>query len=178
MVNQKVWMGVSIEGKDAGRMVFELFSDLCPKTCQNFVDLCTGAKGKVTANVGGKPKEVDLRFANSLFHRIIPNFMAQGGDITDNNGKGGWSIYGKAFPDENFIRKHVGPGALAMANSGPNTNGSQFYVSFIALPWLDNKHVVFGQLADGADVLKLLESLGTPNGKPKKAVKIYGAGLL
>ena len=125
-----------------GRLEFELFADKCPKTAENFRALCTGEKG---TGKKGKP----LHYLNCLFHRIIPDFMAQGGDFTDYNGKGGESIYGPKFDDENFDLKHTERGQLSMANAGKNTNGSQFFITFGECPWLDGKHVVFGKLVAG-----------------------------
>ena len=174
MVNKKVWLGVAINGTDAGRITIELFTDTVPKTAENFRALCTGEQG--TKQVPGSTKPVKLSFAGSLFHRVIPGFMLQGGDITDNNGKGGVSIYGKTFPDENFIHKHKDPFMLSMANAGPNTNGSQFFITVAPTKWLDNKHVVFGKVVGGTDVVKAIEKLGSGNGKTSKEIKIYGAG--
>ena len=133
----RVFFDVTIDDLDAGRVEMDLFCDT-PKTSENFRALCTGEKGKGASS--GKP----LTFKDSVFHRVIPGFMAQGGDFTNFNGTGGESIYGKKFPDENFNHKHVGPGILSMANSGPGTNGSQFFLCFDKFPHLDGKHVVFG----------------------------------
>ena len=149
-IHSKVYFDVSIAGEDAGRIQFELF-DETPKTSENFRQLCIGEAG-VTRN--GKKM---MHYKGSPFHRIIPEFMIQGGDITHGNGFGGESIYGKTFPDENFIHNHTDPGMLSMANSGPNTNGSQFFITTVPCPWLDGKHVVFGRVAGGMDVVKDLE---------------------
>ena len=169
--NPSVFFDVSINGKAAGRLVFELYADKTPKTAENFRALCTGEKGT------GKSGKA-LHFKNSIFHRIIPDFMAQGGDFTKFNGTGGESIYGEKFADENFERKHTTGGQLSMANAGKNTNGSQFFITFVPCPWLDGKHVVFGQLTEGMDLLKAIEKLGSESGAPKGEVKITECGQL
>merc|ERR1719498_800628 len=136
MANPKVFFDMTVGGQSAGRIVMELYADTVPKTSENFRALCTGEKG---TGASGKP----LHFKGCGFHRIIPGFMAQGGDFTRGNGTGGESIYGEKFADENFIHKHTGKGILSMANAGPGTNGSQFFLCFEAFPHLDGKHVVF-----------------------------------
>ena len=151
-------MEVKIGQKAAGRIVIKLYRET-PRTSENFRALCTGEKG--TGKVSGKK----LQFKGSIFHRVIPQFMAQGGDFTNHCGTGGESIYGSKFPDENFKHKHDGRGILSMANSGPNTNGSQFFLCFGATPHLDGKHVVFGKVIEGLDVLKKMENVGSPSGK-------------
>jgi len=149
----------------------ELYSDIVPKTVENFRALCTGEKG---TGKSGKP----LHYKNSKFHRIIPNFMLQGGDFTRGDGTGGESIYGEKFADENFKEKHTGPGILSMANAGANTNGSQFFICTVKTEWLDNKHVVFGRVTEGLDLVKTIESKGSQSGKPSVEVKIADCGQL
>jgi peptidylprolyl isomerase len=169
--NPKVFFDITIGGNPAGRIVMELYADTNPRTAENFRALCTGEKGKGRAN---KP----LHFKDSKFHRVIPDFMCQGGDFTKGNGTGGESIYGEKFADENFIRKHTGPGVLSMANAGPNTNGSQFFLCTVATPWLDGKHCVFGQVVQGMDVVREIEKFGSSSGTTKKAVVIKDCGQL
>ena len=165
----RVFFDVSINNKDVGRISMELFSDVVPKTAENFRALCTGEKGK------GKSGK-NLNFKNCNFHRIISGFMAQGGDFTNGDGTGGESIYGTKFKDENFTLRHTKRGDLSMANAGPNTNGSQFFMTFVPCTWLDRKHVVFGQVVDGWKVLDLLEKNGSQSGKTKAACKITNSG--
>merc|ERR1711868_181829 len=157
MPNPVVFFDVTIGGQDAGRITMELYADKTPKTAENFIALCTGEKG---VGKSGKP----LHYKGSTFHRVITEFMAQGGDFTAGNGTGGESIYGAKFNDENFTVKHTGRGDLSMANAGPNTNGSQFFLTFIPCNWLDGKHCVFEKVVDGFPVLDALESVGSGSG--------------
>ncbi|KAK6057241.1 peptidyl-prolyl cis-trans isomerase, cyclophilin-type [Cooperia oncophora] len=165
----RVFLDVNIGDTHAGKITIELFNDVVPKTAENFRALCTGEKGKGRSGV-------PLHFKGSAFHRIIPEFMIQGGDFTLGDGRGGESIYGHKFEDENFTLKHSGLGCVSMANAGPNTNGSQFFICTADTPWLDGKHVVFGQVTDGLSVVKKIESMGSRTGKPKEKVTIVDCG--
>tara|TARA_B110000503_G_scaffold79114_1_gene121524 strand:+ start:127 stop:642 length:516 start_codon:yes stop_codon:yes gene_type:complete len=171
MSNPKVFFDCTIGGQPAGRITMELYADRAPKTADNFRALCTGEKG---VGKSGKP----LHYKGSSFHRVITEFMAQGGDFTAGNGTGGESIYGMKFPDENFTVKHTGRGDLSMANAGPNTNGSQFFMTFIQTTWLDGKHTVFGKVVDGFPVLDALESVGSQTGATKAPCVIADCGQL
>ena len=169
--NPKVFFDILIGKAKAGRVVMELFADKVPRTAENFRCLCTGEKG---LGASGKP----LHYKGSTFHRIIPSFMCQGGDFTRGNGTGGESIYGAKFADEKFVRKHTGPGVLSMANAGPNTNSSQFFICTVPTPWLHGKHVVFGKVVEGMDVVKAIEKVGSRSGYTTKEVKIVDCGQI
>lgn len=164
MANPRVFFDIQINSQPAGRVVFELFADEVPKTAENFRQLCTGEAG--------------FGYKSSSFHRVIPQFMLQGGDFTNHNGTGGKSIYGNKFADENFKHKHTIPGLLSMANAGPNTNGSQFFVTTVACGWLDGKHVVFGKVVEGMSVVTAVEKLGSSNGKTSAKITIADCGQL
>ena len=171
MPNPQVFFDITVGGQQAGRVVMELYADKTPKTAENFRALCTGEKG---VGKSGKP----LHFKGSSFHRVITEFMAQGGDFTAGNGTGGESIYGMKFPDENFTVKHTKRGDLSMANAGPNTNGSQFFLCFIPCNWLDGKHCVFGSVVDGFQVLDALEAVGSQTGQTRAPCVIADCGQL
>ncbi|KAI0738228.1 cyclophilin-like domain-containing protein [Daedaleopsis nitida] len=162
-----VFMDINIGETPAGRMKMELFSDMVPKTAENFRQLCTGEY-----RVNSRPQG----YKNATFHRV-PNFMCQGGDFLKGDGTGSFSIYGDKFPDENFKEKHTGPGLLSMANSGPNTNGCQFFITTAKCDFLDGKHVVFGRVIDGMLTLRKIENVPTgANNRPKLTVKIVECG--
>ncbi|XP_030623938.1 peptidyl-prolyl cis-trans isomerase A [Chanos chanos] len=164
MANPKVFFDLTADGKPVGRVIMELRPDVVPKTAENFLQLCTGEKG--------------FGYKGSTFHRVIPGFMCQGGDFTNHNGTGGKSIYGNKFADENFTLKHTGSGILSMANAGPNTNGSQFFICTAQTSWLDGKHVVFGKVVEGLDVIKTVEGYGSNSGQTKAKIVIADCGKL
>ncbi|MDJ0463921.1 peptidylprolyl isomerase [Streptomyces sp. H27-C3] len=165
-MTSKVYFDITINDEPAGRITFDLFDDVVPLTAENFRALATGEKG--------------FGFKGSSFHRVIPDFMLQGGDFTRGNGTGGKSIYGEKFDDENFKLKHTKPGQLSMANSGPNSNGSQFFITTIVTSWLDGKHVVFGEVADeeSLKLVKKIEGYGSSNGKTSAKITIADSGAL
>ncbi|CAO3573949.1 unnamed protein product [Mortierella alpina] len=162
MAQPNVFFDITINGTESGRIVFKLFDDVVPKTAKNFRELATGVHG--------------YGYKDSSFHRIIPEFMLQGGDFTKHNGTGGKSIYGEKFADENFTLKHTKPGMLSMANAGKNTNGSQFFITTVVTSWLDGAHVVFGEVVENMDLVKKIEKLGSSNGTPKAKVVISNCG--
>eukprot|EP00037_Helgoeca_nana_P022880 m.235671 g.235671 ORF g.235671 m.235671 type:complete len:333 (+) comp26161_c0_seq1:1193-2191(+) len=162
--NPKVFFDIDVAGTAIGRLVIELKADVAPKTAENFRALCTGEKG--------------FGYKGSPFHRIIPQFMCQGGDFTNENGTGGKSIYGEMFEDENFELKHEGPGIMSMANRGPNTNGSQFFICTVATPHLNSRHTVFGQIVEGYSVVKALEAIGSQGGETSAKATIADCGAL
>ncbi|MEU8849390.1 peptidylprolyl isomerase [Streptomyces sp. NPDC048564] len=163
-MSENVFFNISAGGEDLGRIVFRLFDDVVPKTARNFRELATGQHG--------------YGYKGSPFHRVIPEFMLQGGDFTAGNGTGGKSIYGETFADENFQLKHDKPFLLSMANAGPGTNGSQFFVTTVVTPWLDGKHVVFGEVIEGEDVVKAVEALGSRSGATAKKIVVEDCGIV
>merc|ERR1719419_631371 len=170
-ITHQVFFDIEMDGKPAGRIVMGLYGKAVPKTVENFRALTTGEKGN---GISGKP----LHYKGSVFHRVIPGFMCQGGDFTRGDGTGGESIYGNKFKDENFKIKHKKKGLLSMANAGPDTNGSQFFITVKETPWLDGRHVVFGEVVEGYDVVEAMEAVGSRAGKPSKTVTIADCGVL
>ncbi|KUN76245.1 peptidylprolyl isomerase [Streptomyces griseoruber] len=163
-MSENVYFDITINDEPAGRIVFKLYDDVVPKTARNFRELATGVHG--------------YGYAGSSFHRVIPDFMLQGGDFTRGDGTGGKSIYGEKFEDENFQLKHTKAGLLSMANAGRNTNGSQFFITTIVTSWLDGKHVVFGEVVEGMDVVKTIEGLGSQSGRTSAKVTISASGTV
>ncbi|XP_036181431.1 peptidyl-prolyl cis-trans isomerase A-like [Myotis myotis] len=162
MGNPTVYFNLAVDGEPSGRVSFNLFADKVPKTAENFRALSTGEKG--------------FGYKGSCFHRIIPGFMCQSGHFTRHHGTGGKSIYGQKFEDENFVLKHTGPGILSMANAGPNTNSSQFLICAVKTEWLGGRHVAFGQVKDGMDIVTAMERFGARNGKTSKKITIADCG--
>merc|ERR1712039_185474 len=163
-ISEKVYFDIGIGGQNAGRIVFGLYGNVVPRTVENFKTLCVNESGDT--------------YKGCPFHRIIPGFMCQGGDFTNRNGTGGRSIYGNKFEDENFDLEHTRPGLLSMANAAPNTNGSQFFITTSVTDWLNGKHVVFGEVMEGADVLQAMEAEGSQSGRTRSKVVIADSGEL
>ncbi|MFJ3581869.1 peptidylprolyl isomerase [Streptomyces sp. NPDC090127] len=163
-MSNNVYFDITIDGDAAGRIVFKLYDDVVPKTAQNFRELAIGQHG--------------FGYAGSPFHRVIPDFMLQGGDFTRGDGTGGKSIYGEKFADENFKLKHDRPFLLSMANAGPNSNGSQFFITTIVTSWLDGKHVVFGEVVEGQDLVRKIEALGSASGRTKAKIAVAESGVI
>jgi peptidyl-prolyl cis-trans isomerase B (cyclophilin B) len=168
-INSQPYFDIKIGDENVGRIIFQLFDEEVPKTCRNFRYL--SSYGIFNKN--------NPSYENTKFHRVIKDFMLQGGDITRGDGSGGYSIYGEHFDDENFNLTHNQPGMLSMANAGPNTNSSQFFITTKKTPWLDNKHVVFGIITSGFDIVKKIEEIETDEkDRPLKEVEIIKCGLL
>ena len=163
-MSTNVFFDVTVDGDVAGQIVFRLYDDVVPRTARNFRELATGQHG--------------FGYEGSGFHRVIPDFMLQGGDFTRGDGTGGKSIYGEKFADENFKLKHDKPFLLSMANAGKNTNGSQFFITTVVTSWLDGKHVVFGEVVEGQDLVTKIESLGSQSGTPRAKIVIWASGVV
>ncbi|KIY63709.1 hypothetical protein CYLTODRAFT_425864 [Cylindrobasidium torrendii FP15055 ss-10] len=163
-IRPNVYFDITINGSPVGTVVFALYDSICPHTSRNFRELATMQHG--------------FGYTGCHFHRVIPGFMIQTGDFTAHNGTGGHSIYGDKFRDENFKRKHTKPGLLSMANAGPNLNGSQFFITTVKTPWLDGRHVVFGEVVEGMEVVKQIEALGSPSGEPSARATIVSSGVV
>ncbi|KZT00357.1 Der f Mal f 6 allergen [Laetiporus sulphureus 93-53] len=162
-----VFFDISIDGLPAGRITFRLFDQICPMTARNFRELASGNHG--------------FGYANSTIHRIVPEFMIQGGDIYGGDGAGGQSIYGPKFADENFRLRHDRPGLVSMANRGPNTNSSHFFITTAPAPWCDGRNVVFGEVASGMDVVKKIQTYYNQDDilrRPSVPIVIIRAGVL
>ena len=170
-VTERVFFDVTIGEQDVGRIIIGLFGGEVPYTVENFRALATGEKG---SGLSGSA----LHFQGSSFHRVIPGFMIQGGDITAGDGTGGESIYGTTFGDESFRIPHQVPGIVSMANRGRNTNSSQFFITTVPTPWLNGYHVAFGKVLEGMDVVQAIESQGSQTGKPTTAIQIKRSGEL
>lgn len=168
-----VYFDIAIGKKRVGRILFRLFDENVPRTCRNFRKL------SLISPIDDDTGNDEAAYLNTCFHRVIKDFMIQGGDFTEGDGTGGYSIYGEEFPDENLKLNHDRPGLLSMANSGPNTNNSQFFITTVATPHLDGKHVVFGEVIDGMDVVKMIEETAVDNNeRPIEAVRIIKCGIM